>query len=158
MHPEIFADFDGLATELDARCRSAVIAGDDGIAARRAPHRWLRPGLSTLDLFDRRLTLLTGPDGRRWRAAARRAVTGVPFAVVALGSDVPDPHGRYARDLGIDDGGAVLVRPDGHVSWRTIGTPTDPDTDLAQAVARTLGHAPVDSAAGLHLLGASASV
>lgn len=156
LHPEIFEDFDGLAAELGVRYRSPVIArdaggldggigvdhggiADDGTTGRRAPHRWLRPGLSTLDLFDRRLTLLTGPDGDPWRSTAPHAAPGVPLAVVALGADVPDPRGRYARDLGIAGGGAVLVRPDGHVSWRVTATPPDPGADLARAVATTLG-------------------
>jgi 2-polyprenyl-6-methoxyphenol hydroxylase-like FAD-dependent oxidoreductase len=159
LHPEIFEDFDGLAAELGLRYRSDVIAGvdpgadapgpgaggpdaDDGISGRRAPHRWLRPGLSSLDLFDRRLTLLTGADGGRWHAAARDAAAGVPLAVVALGADVPDPHGRYARDLGIAGDGAVLVRPDGHVSWRVTATPSDPGAHLGRAVAITLGQSP----------------
>jgi len=146
VHPEIFADFDGLAAELGVCYRSAVIAGgDDGVTGRRAPHRWLRPGLSTLDLFDRRLTLLTGPDAGRWRTA--RGVAGVPFAVIALGTDVPDPHGRYASDLGIAEAGAVLVRPDGHVSWRTTRSPVDPGPELDDALATTLGF-PADHFAG----------
>jgi hypothetical protein len=142
LHPEIFEDFDGLAAKLGRRYRSAVIAGDDdGITGRRAPHRWLRPDLSTLDLFDRRLILLTVSHAGRWRAAARKVASGVPVTVISLGTDVPDPHGRYACDLGIDYGGAVLVRPDGHVSWRTTSTGADPGVDLANAVATTLGHA-----------------
>lgn len=139
LHPEIFDDFDGLAAKLGLRYRSAVIAGDDdGITRRRAPHRWLRPGLSTLDLFDRRLTLLTASQADPWRAAARRVAARVPLTVIALSSDVPDPHCGYARDLSIDGGGAELVRPDGHVSWRTANTPFDPDTDLADSVAMTV--------------------
>ena len=81
LHPEIFDDFDGLAAKLGLRYRSAVIAGDDdGITRRRAPHRWLRPGLSTLDLFDRRLTLLTASQADPWRAAARRVAARVTAA------------------------------------------------------------------------------
>jgi putative polyketide hydroxylase len=155
LHPEIFDDFDGLAAEIGLRYRSAAIAG--GRRWHRRPARAASlagAGLSTLDLFDGRLTLLTGPDGDPWRTAARRAGADVPLTVVALGTDVPDRHGRYLHDLGIEAGGAVLVRPDGHVSWRMTRTPTDAHADLTDAVARTLGHTAIRSA-GAHRMPAA---
>ena len=35
--------------------------------------------------------------------------------------------------------GAILVRPDRFVAWRSIGSSPDPDTDLAAALSRVLG-------------------
>jgi 2-polyprenyl-6-methoxyphenol hydroxylase-like FAD-dependent oxidoreductase/DNA-binding transcriptional ArsR family regulator len=64
-HPEEFEDFDGLAFELSARYESPAI--DASGAGTRAPHRWLQPGVSTIDRFEGRLTLLTGRLGSGWR-------------------------------------------------------------------------------------------
>ncbi len=93
------------------------------VTGRRAPHAWIHlPGgrrLSTLDLFVGRLTLVTGPEHEEWSAAAAALTGPAPVTVVALGVDVPDPDGSTARLYGVASGGAVLVRPDGHVVWRT---------------------------------------
>jgi len=78
----------------------------------RAPHAWLEPGRSTLDLFGRGFTLLAFGDGamaeaaRFVREADRR---GMPLAVHRIES------GQAARAYGAP---LVLVRPDGHVAWR----------------------------------------
>jgi hypothetical protein len=83
-----------------------VVAGDLG---GRIPHAWL-PGArgrrSTLDLLGPGLTLLTGPASAHWTAALEGLDPAVPVAVRPL----PVPT---ARALGIRDGGALLVRPDG---------------------------------------------
>jgi 2-polyprenyl-6-methoxyphenol hydroxylase-like FAD-dependent oxidoreductase len=77
----------------------------------RAPHAWLAPGRSTLDLFGKGCVVLRiggdAPDpGALKEAAARR---GVPLASHAI--DGPAVRAVYDRKL-------VLVRPDGHVAWR----------------------------------------
>ena len=76
--------------------------------------------VSTLDLFDGRLTLLTGPGGSEWCAAADRLGLGdLPLAVLRFGPDLPDPDGSLALRYGVGAHGAVLVRPDGFVAWQT---------------------------------------
>lgn len=86
----------------------------------RAPHAWLAPGRSTLDLFGRGFVLLRfgAARGTALATAAQRA--GMPLDTV----DVADP--AIARLYGAP---LVLVRPDGHVAWR--GGDASPD---AQAI------------------------
>lgn len=84
----------------------------------RAPHAWVEPGVSTLDLFGDGFVLLNcagsdEPAGFE-RAFAER---GVPMTVVTC--DVPEVVKAYERPY-------VLVRPDGHVAWRGSEPPDDP--------------------------------
>src|SRR5262249_6331054 len=63
------------------------------VPGARAPHVWLRamasgaPRLSTLDLFERRFTLLTGSQEESWRSAGRQAAQdlGIPLCAHAIG-------------------------------------------------------------------------
>jgi 2-polyprenyl-6-methoxyphenol hydroxylase-like FAD-dependent oxidoreductase len=84
----------------------------------RAPQVWLADGRSTLDLYGRGFTLLRlGPDAPSTTRIAQAATTrGIPLTSVAL----PEPNvlAAYERRL-------VLVRPDGHVSWRADSEPLD---------------------------------
>jgi hypothetical protein len=85
----------------------------------RAPHAWLEEGRSTLDLFGRGFALLAfgGAAGVASPIAAAARSRGVPLEIVAI--DDPAIAKLYERRL-------VLVRPDGHVSWRSDVPPTDP--------------------------------
>jgi putative polyketide hydroxylase len=84
----------------------------------RAPHAWVSTGgrrHSLLDLFDGRLTLIVGPNADAWRRAA--AASPVPLQVLGPGRElVCDTDDLLARRYGLAHGGAVLVRPDGHVA------------------------------------------
>ena len=87
---------------------------DTGARAPHVPVRRAGRPVSTLDLFDGRLTLLTGRRADGWRdAASMLAAYGTPVESLADGSDLVD-DGGLARRYGLGDGGAVLVRPDGH--------------------------------------------
>ena len=82
----------------------------------RAPHVWLAPGRSTLDLFGEGFVLLKFadvPTAEIERAAAGR---GVPLKVERI--DNAAAAALYQRAL-------VLVRPDGHVAWRGDAAPAD---------------------------------
>jgi 2,4-dichlorophenol 6-monooxygenase len=104
----------------------------------RLPHAWVeRAGrkVSTLDLvpYDR-LVLLTGTDSESWCRAAD-AVSDVPLECLVAGRDFIDPDGAWAAGCGIEAGGALLVRPDQHVAWRSPDAPSDASAALSAALA-----------------------
>lgn len=110
----------------------------------RAPHIWLRRGserVSATDLFDRDMVLLTGAVGNAWREAAQRLQQYPPLRTYAIAdTDNADfmPEGSFTDLYGIDEDGAVLVRPDGHIAYRSRSAALDPSTILQRALDRTL--------------------
>lgn len=82
----------------------------------RAPHFWLRAGVSVLDKFGHGFTLLrfAPVDASELVEAAERR--DIPITVCDV--DSPEAHALYDCDL-------CLVRPDGHVAWRGFATPAD---------------------------------
>jgi hypothetical protein len=109
-----------------------------GQPGTRAPHIWLtRDGqrLSTIDLFGRDYVLLTGPDGSAWVDAAR-SLTGTGLQTYRIGGDgdFADPERRWHAAYGVTDGGAVFVRPDGFVAWRSADVADDPARALVLAI------------------------
>ncbi|MFE4306226.1 FAD-dependent oxidoreductase [Streptomyces sp. NPDC056891] len=126
---------------------SLRLTGEPG---SRAPHVWLnRAGtrVSTLDLYERSLVLLSSEDGAGgWHAAATRAgqQLSVPLDSYRIG-DGPDAELSPASDTdwaeahGVTPDGAVLVRPDGFVAWRSEGASADPGAALQQALTAILG-------------------
>ncbi|GIF07084.1 FAD-dependent oxidoreductase [Actinoplanes siamensis] len=119
----------------------------DGKPGTRAPHVPLRRDgerISTIDLFWDRFVLLTGSSGTAWTEAAERAAkqTGVPLRnyVIAEDGDLRPDGVDWATAYDVSPGGAVLVRPDAFVAWRSAGAVTDADEMLAGALARASGH------------------
>jgi len=112
----------------------------------RAPHVWLeRAGqqLSTLDLFGTEFVLLVAQAGRAWcQAAAEVAQTRhVPLQSFTVGpeGDLVDPDESWATTYGVENEGAVLVRPDGHVAWRCRSSVAHPEQALQGVLASVLG-------------------
>lgn len=99
----------------------------DGAPGSRLPHRWLPDGRSTVDLVDG-FTLLTGTTAGHWLDAAGK-----------LGITAHAVEG-WAEAAGVKEDGAVLIRPDGFVGWRTATTRTTASSEqqLRDAVDRIL--------------------
>jgi len=111
----------------------------------RAPHVWLeRDGarISTIDLLGNGFVLLTGSRGKAWKQAAQRLVseTGLAISALSIGdAGIKDPDGQWPTTYGVDADGAVLVRPDGYVAWRSPSLAPEPTTTLRAALAGILG-------------------
>ena len=107
----------------------------------RAPHVALTRGgepVSTIDLFGRGFVLLAGPYGGAWRdAAAQQAAPRIEAHV--MGEDGFEDHGAWSKAYGVTSDGAVLVRPDGYVAWRSRSMSPEPARALAAALAAVLG-------------------
>ncbi len=52
--------------------------------------------------------------------------------------DLFDPRCTWLRHRGIGPEGAILVRPDRFVAWRSIGAHSDPAAELARALGQVL--------------------
>jgi hypothetical protein len=115
-----------------------------GMPGSRIPHYWLQragANVSTLDLTGHWL-LLAGPNGGRWTAAAREAAAA--FSTLRLdtwrvGAELEDLAAGFCPSMGITPEGAILVRPDGFVSWRSAEWRDDSAEALRRALAAALG-------------------
>ena len=112
----------------------------------RAAHAWvthLDEPCSTIDLFTGRFTVLLGGPGSPWAAAAAALVPTIPTEVLTLGLDVTSDS-DLREMYGISAQGAVLIRPDGHVAFRSASGPTS-DDQLAAALRLACGFASTGS-------------
>ncbi|MEU7023880.1 FAD-dependent oxidoreductase [Streptomyces sp. NPDC046203] len=157
---------DALTVTMGQPYRSAAVVGEPGARplpaavdprtlrgepGTRAPHTELLRGddrISALDLYGRGFVLLAGERGGAWTAAASRAAAecGVELAAHRVvvepgtaGDELVSPGGRWAGTYGVGPEGAVLVRPDGFVGWRSHGAdPAGGEAATLTAVLRTV--------------------
>jgi 2-polyprenyl-6-methoxyphenol hydroxylase-like FAD-dependent oxidoreductase len=144
---------DGLREDLGYVYRSAAIDANDGsepapghlfpataTPGARLPHAWLEsPGgrISTLDLVGSGLTLITGAGGQAWLDAVSAVCADVPVGLAGhlVGAELDSRDGVFCERFGLGADGAVLVRPDGHIAWRSeAGTIVDHAAELRSAV------------------------
>lgn len=119
----------------------------DGRPGSRAPHLWVRQDgarLSTLDLYEDTFVLLTDGGDTAWRRAAGRVAARLsvrlPVYGFGPGADLePEDGTHWAEVHGTTPAGAVLVRPDGFVAWRSKGAVADAEATLHE-VLRSLLH------------------
>jgi hypothetical protein len=94
--------------------------------------------LSTIDLFGNGFVLLTTPAGKAWHEAAQR----LGIRTVSIGDgELADCDGQWLETYGLHETGAVLVRPDGYVGWRSRAMPADPAAMLGEAMTSIMGRA-----------------
>lgn len=115
----------------------------------RLPHAWIEidgkcTTVSTHDFVGSKcaFALITDEHGAEWVSAAKRASqeTGVDIVVKQIG---PFPYlgdwdDDWARRKEIRKGGAVLVRPDNFVAWRSLNPSAEGGDELVQAFRQLL--------------------
>jgi 2,4-dichlorophenol 6-monooxygenase len=141
-------EFNAHGVEFNQRYASGAVVSDGGpderwsadpeLVARpttrpgaKLPHAWLVGSggerISTLDVVGQGVfTVLTGLSGDSWEVAAEacRDELGVPLRFVRIGEPgCRDAYGEWSRVAEMDEGGVLLVRPDGYVAWRRTTAP-----------------------------------
>lgn len=160
---EVLEHFAAIGQDLGFAYDSSPIVIDDGTTrpdihvstyvpnaapGSRAPHVPLSspPGGSLLDELDGSFVVVTTPEGDAWSAAVSAlASSGVVVRSVVVGDDViaDDPAG-FLDVYGITPRGCVMVRPDGHVAFRSAEGSDDPAATLRWALAVATGHHAAD--------------
>lgn len=113
----------------------------------RLPHAWLTQGrdkLSTLDLVrPGHMLLIIDQDGSSWAEAASKVAEqrNIPIDIRVVGAraELRPAGDQWNSVRGVRSDGAILVRPDGHVAYRSIGAVTDPIPQLEEAFNSILG-------------------
>ena len=120
----------------------------DGRPGSRVPHlwgEWKGTRRSTLDLCGSGFVLLAGAEGREWIEAAKRVSSSLGIDIQAHavggaegGSFVIVPKGAFEAAAGIAARGAILVRPDDFIAWRSRRQTLDPKVDLEKGMREAL--------------------
>jgi len=100
--------------------------------------------ISTLDIIPSgKFGLIIGIGGSPWVTAARTVSRelGVELSTYAVGYRCvyDDVLGHWRKRREIKDSGALLVRPDRHIAWRSINCPSDPTRALSHGFSSVLG-------------------
>jgi putative polyketide hydroxylase len=110
-------------------------------SGKRAPHVWLesnRERISTIDLFGRGFVLLAGAQGERWCEAAGDASRsfGIPIQTFCIGcdTDLHDSKGVWMQMYEVEEEGALLVHPDGYVTWRSRSGNRDEQREMNSVI------------------------
>ncbi len=107
---------------------------EDDAGERRAIKDLVKPG---------RFLLIAGEDGHPWCEAMAELARAhdLPVDTVRIGhidGDLYDPRCTWLRRREIGPQGAILVRPDRFVAWRSVGSSGDPAGELAEALTQIL--------------------
>ena len=156
-------EFNAHGVELGQFYQSAAIVGDgttrpepardpelyyqaSTVPGSHLPHAWVGDAankVSTLDLAPYgAFTLFTGIAGETWAEAAEKVSRdlNVPIKTVIIGPgrEVTDIYYDWARVREIDEDGALLVRPDKFIAWRSMSLPDGPEQTLRNALTTLL--------------------
>jgi putative polyketide hydroxylase len=141
---------DDAALELGQLYRSSAILGAGAqLPAARAPELWQgQPGTraphvrlagdsghSSLDLLQKSWVLLAGDEAWEAVASSLKAKAGVSLACLRFGRELSsDSASDLTPVYGIGPRGAVLIRPDGYIAWRSVELPAEPGLALEAAI------------------------
>jgi 2,4-dichlorophenol 6-monooxygenase len=112
------------------------------------PHAWLENTRGRYSLNDQvahgRFVLIAGEEGEAWCAAARKLASArhLPLDALTIGTrsgDHFDLRCEWLKRREYEPSGAILVRPDRFVAWRSMTLDADPESVLADVLARVLG-------------------
>ncbi|TPV44772.1 FAD-dependent oxidoreductase [Bacillus dicomae] len=148
---------DGLAVTVGYQYSSDAIIDDsatphrmdivqlNGRPGTRAPHfvgMYEGKEVSVLDLLGNDFVLLTGAENDSWAESAHTvsAKLGVNIKMyrVGLSGDFIAQEDIFSKLYGIENGGAVLIRPDGFIGWRSAKAVVNPDVMLEEAMRNVL--------------------
>jgi 2-polyprenyl-6-methoxyphenol hydroxylase-like FAD-dependent oxidoreductase len=114
-----------------------------GSPGTRVPHIVLQRNgvaVSTHDLSENGFVLLAGAGAQNWVAAANilAAEREIPLKAyrIAPDGDLADSDGRFESTAGIGAQGALLLRPDGVIGWRTRSPHADARARLDEVMRR----------------------
>ncbi|WP_157829873.1 FAD-dependent oxidoreductase [Bacillus sp. SN10] len=150
-------DMDGLAVTVGYQYSSVAILDESAIPHRmdivqlngrpgtRVPHfvgMYEEKEVSVLDLLGNDFVLLTGAENDSWAESAHTvsAKLGVNIKVyrVGLRGDFIAQEDIFSKLYGIENGGAVLIRPDGFIGWRSAKAVVNPDVMLEEVMRNVL--------------------
>lgn len=150
-------NMDGLAVTVGYQYCSEAIIDDsvtphrmdsvelNGRPGTRAPHLWgMYEGkkVSILDLFGNSFVLLTGVENSSWTEAAHTVSAKLGINIkgyrVGLRGDFIAQEDIFSKLYGIENGGAVLIRPDGFIGWRSEKAVVNPDIVLEEVMGNLL--------------------
>ncbi|WP_405162628.1 FAD-dependent monooxygenase [Nocardia sp. NBC_01499] len=108
----------------------------------RLPHAWVGDSSSKHSTHDLapygQFTLFTGTTGDRWITVAEKVGEqlgiNIKTVVIGPGNHYTDLYFDWADLRGVAEDGAVLVRPDKHIGWRSPVMPADPETALIESL------------------------
>ncbi|KAF1980317.1 hypothetical protein BU23DRAFT_562694 [Bimuria novae-zelandiae CBS 107.79] len=157
-HPEV----EDINLEVGCRYRAgAFIAGSDqqetdrvlwedpyspsAAAGTRLPHVEIidsssKKVVSTLDLIKQNFVVFAVDDCSPWVEAAQDISSLMVDAYVLNEQSAPytDSQGRIRKLYNLGDGDAVLIRPDGHIAWRSPKEASGHKAKLADALEKIL--------------------
>jgi len=127
----------GAAENGEVLPRDLTFPGQPGT---RAAHGWVtRDGakISTIDVLTDGWSLVTAPGNQAWLDAAANCGTPVRTFTAGPGGDLAD-DGSWLTACGVGTDGALLVRPDGIIAWRSPGAVADPAAALSTVLGSIL--------------------
>ncbi|WHT87963.1 FAD-dependent oxidoreductase [Bacillus cereus] len=150
-------NMDGLAVTVGYQYCSEAIIDDsvtphrmdsvelNGRPGTRAPHfigMYEEKEVSVLDLLGNDFVLLTGAENDSWAESAHTvsAKLGVNIKVyrVGLSGDFIAQENIFSELYGLSDGGAVLIRPDAFIGWRSEKEVVNLDVVLEEVMSNLL--------------------